>query len=143
MLIGSTQAHLLRIEELRGELATVLGKAEAAKEGPENIRAAIARQRGSIEAMIRTHEANLVSIDASRRLHGKLRTELGRGIDLLSPNNGPTTFGPASSGCGTMSWPTTTKTLDHGRKNHPRAGDFLPRLVCSRGWFRGSSHTAF
>ena len=85
MLIGSTQAHLLRIDELRGELATVLSKADAAKEGPEKIRDAVARQRAAIESMIRTHEANLVSIDASRRLHGKLRTELGRGIDLLSP----------------------------------------------------------
>ncbi len=85
MLIGSTQAHLLRIEELRGELATVLAKAAAAKDGPENLRRFIDSQRGSIEAMIRTHEAQLVSIDASRRLHGKLRAELGRGIDLLSP----------------------------------------------------------
>jgi small-conductance mechanosensitive channel len=85
VLIGSTQAHLLRIEELRGELATVLAKAAAAKDGPDDLRRSIDSQRGSIESMIRTHEANLVSIDASRRLHGKLRTELGRGIDLLSP----------------------------------------------------------
>ena len=85
MLIGSTQAHLLRIEELRGELATVLDKPAAAKDGPDDLRHSIDNQRGSVEAMIRTHEANLVSIDASRRLHGKLRTELGRGIDLLSP----------------------------------------------------------
>jgi hypothetical protein len=85
MLIGSTQAHLLRIEELRNELATVLSKATAAKDGPEELRRYIDSQRGSLEAMIRTHEANLVSIDASRRLHGKLRGELGRGIDLLSP----------------------------------------------------------
>ncbi len=85
ILIGSTQSHLLRIDELRGELATILSKADAAKEGPEELRRAIRVQRENLEAMIRTHEANLVSIDASRRLHGKLRTELGRGIDLLSP----------------------------------------------------------
>ena len=59
--------------------------------------------------MIRTHEANLVSIDASRRLHGKLRTEIDRGIDLLSPRAmGPRTRGPASSGFGTTSWRRTT-----------------------------------
>jgi small-conductance mechanosensitive channel len=85
VLIGSTQMHLLRIDELRGELATILSKAAAAKDGPEDLRRFIDSQRGSVEAMIRTHETNLVSIDASRRLHGKLRTELGRGIDLLSP----------------------------------------------------------
>ncbi len=85
ILIGSTQSHLLRIDELRGELATILSKADAAKEGPEELRRAIRVQRENLEAMIHTHEANLVSIDASRRLHGKLRTELGRGIDLLSP----------------------------------------------------------
>ena len=85
ILIGSTQSHLLRIDELRNELATVYSKFAAAKDGPAEVRTLIDSQRGSIEAMIRTHEANLVSIDASRRLHGKLRTELGRGIDLLSP----------------------------------------------------------
>ena len=85
VLIGSTQAHLMRIDELRGELANIIGKADAAKEGPEELRRAIATQREYVEAMIRLHETNLVSIDASRRLHGKLRTELGRGIDLLSP----------------------------------------------------------
>lgn len=85
VLIGSTQMHLLRIDELRSELATILAKAAAAKDGPDELRRNIDSQRGSIEAMIRTHEANLVSIDASRRLHGKLRTELGRGIDVLSP----------------------------------------------------------
>jgi small-conductance mechanosensitive channel len=85
VLIGSTQAHLLRIDELRGELATIISKADAAKEGPEELRRAIATQREYVESMIRLHETNLVSIDASRRLHGKLRTELGRGIDLLSP----------------------------------------------------------
>lgn len=84
-LIGSTQANLLRIDELRNELATVLAKADAAKEGPEDLRRFIDSQRGSIEAMIRTHEGQLASIDASRRLHGKLRAELGRGINLLSP----------------------------------------------------------
>jgi len=70
---------------LRNELATVLAKADAAKEGPEDLRRFIDSQRGSIEAMIRTHEGQLASIDASRRLHGKLRAELGRGINLLSP----------------------------------------------------------
>jgi small-conductance mechanosensitive channel len=85
MLIGSTQAHLLRLEELRNDLATILAKADSAKEGSENLRHWIDDQRRSVESMIRTHEANLVSIDASRRLHGKLRSELGRGIDLLSP----------------------------------------------------------
>ena len=85
MLIGSTQAHLLRIEELRTELSTIIGKADAAKDGPEAVRGWIDSQRQSVESMIRTHEANLASIDSSRRLHGKLRTELGRGIDLLSP----------------------------------------------------------
>jgi potassium efflux system protein len=85
ILIGSTQSHLLRIDELRNELATVFSKFTAAKDGPAELRTLIDSQRGSIEAMIRTHEANLVSIDASRRLHGKLRTELSHGIDLLSP----------------------------------------------------------
>lgn len=85
MLIGSTQAHLLRIEELRNELSTVISKADAAKDGSPEIRGWIESQRQSVESMIRTHEANLASIDSSRRLHGKLRTELGRGIDLLSP----------------------------------------------------------
>jgi small-conductance mechanosensitive channel len=85
MLIGSTQAHLLKIEELRNELATVIGKADAAKDSSPEIRGWIEAQRQSVESMIRTHEANLASIDSSRRLHGKLRTELSRGIDLLSP----------------------------------------------------------
>ena len=83
-LIGSTQAHLFRIDELRNELATIAGKLDAAKDGPAHLRDAIARQRQSIEEMIRIHEANLVSIDASRRLHGKLRTEIDNGIALLS-----------------------------------------------------------
>lgn len=85
MLIGSTQAHLLRIEELRNELSTVISKADAAKDGSPEIRGWIESQRQSVESMIRTHEANLASIDSSRRLHGKLRTELGQSIDLLSP----------------------------------------------------------
>lgn len=85
MLIGSTQARLLRIDELRNELSTINSKADAAKDGPEAARRWIESQRQSVESMIRTHEANLASIDSSRRLHGKLRTELGRGIDLLSP----------------------------------------------------------
>jgi potassium efflux system protein len=85
VLIGSSQSHLLRIDELRGELATILSKYDAAKDGADDLRHAIARQREYVEAMIRLHETSNVSIDASRRLHGKLRTELGRGIDLLSP----------------------------------------------------------
>jgi len=85
MLIGSTQAHLLRIEELRNDLSTVTSKADAAKDGSPELRGWIESQRQSVETMIRTHEANLASIDSSRRLHGKLRTELSRGIDLLSP----------------------------------------------------------
>lgn len=85
MLIGSTQAHLLRIEELRNEQSTIVSKADAAKESSPEIRGWIENQRQSVETMIRTHEANLAAIDSSRRLHGKLRTELSRGIDLLSP----------------------------------------------------------
>ncbi|MGD9632680.1 MAG: mechanosensitive ion channel domain-containing protein [Pirellulales bacterium] len=85
MLIGSTQAHLLRIEELRNDLSTIISKADAAKDDSEDVRRWIDIQRQSVESMIRTHEANLASIDSSRRLHGKLRTELTRGISLLSP----------------------------------------------------------
>jgi small-conductance mechanosensitive channel len=83
-LIGSTQAHLFRIDELRNELATIASKADAAKEGDPKLREAIADQQRLVEQMIRVHEANLVSIDASRRLHGKLRTEIDNGVALLS-----------------------------------------------------------
>ena len=83
-LIGSTQAHLFRIDELRNELATIASKADAAKDGDPKLREAIADQQRFVEQMIRVHEANLVSIDASRRLHGKLRTEIDNGVALLS-----------------------------------------------------------
>ncbi|MEX2092406.1 MAG: mechanosensitive ion channel domain-containing protein [Pirellulales bacterium] len=83
-LIGSTQAHLFRIDELRNELATIAAKAEAAKDGVPKLREAISDQQRCVEQMIRVHEANLVSIDASRRLHGKLRTEIDNGVALVS-----------------------------------------------------------
>jgi potassium efflux system protein len=83
-LIGATQAHLFRIDELRSELATLADKAEAAKENDPRLRDAIASQTQSIERMIRAQEANLESIATSRRLHGKLRTEIDHGVALFS-----------------------------------------------------------
>jgi MscS family membrane protein len=42
-------------------------------------------QRSQVEAMLRIHETNLVSIETSRRVHEKLLEELGRGVTTLSP----------------------------------------------------------
>jgi potassium-dependent mechanosensitive channel len=83
-LIGSTQAHLFRIDELRNDLATIASRSDSVKDGDPQVLAAIKEQQAHVEQTIRVHEATLVSIDTSRRLHGKLRTEIDNGVALFS-----------------------------------------------------------
>jgi small-conductance mechanosensitive channel len=44
-------------------------------------------QRSQVEAMLRLHESNLVTIETSRRVHEKLLDELGVGVLALTPKN--------------------------------------------------------
>jgi MscS family membrane protein len=71
--------------ELRGDLATVSKKADTAKDGPAELAPLIEAQRRHLEDTLRLHEANLVAIETSRRVHERLQSEVGRGLDALSP----------------------------------------------------------
>jgi small-conductance mechanosensitive channel len=88
-----TQIFIMR--SLRSSLTSITKKADAAKEkaskdgtakaGEESVLPWIEMQRSQVEAMLRTHESNLVTIETSRRVHEKLLEELGRGVLTLTP----------------------------------------------------------
>jgi small-conductance mechanosensitive channel len=88
-----TQIFIMR--SLRSSLTSITKKADAAKESAskegiakaseESVLPWIEMQRSQVEAMLRTHETNLVMIETSRRVHEKLLDELGRGVLALTP----------------------------------------------------------
>jgi small-conductance mechanosensitive channel len=90
-----TQIFIMR--SLRSSLTSITKKADAAKEsaskegnakaGEESVLPWIEMQRSQVEAMLRTHESNLVMIETSRRVHEKLLEELGQGVLTLTPKN--------------------------------------------------------
>lgn len=84
-LADEARAQILRMSELRGDLATVAKKADAAKDGPAELVQWIDRQRQYLDETLRLHEANLVSIESTRRVYERLSAEVNRGVEALSP----------------------------------------------------------
>lgn len=84
-LSAESRSQINRMAELRGDLATVSKKADTAKDGPAELAPLIEAQRRHLEDTLRLHEANLVAIETSRRVHERLQSEVGRGLDALSP----------------------------------------------------------
>ncbi|MFT5526003.1 MAG: potassium efflux system protein [Pirellulaceae bacterium] len=66
----------LRVDQLRQEMAGVETKLQAAEDSAGNTRAWIEIQRDRLTELILAHDACVVGIEGSRRLHEKLRTEI-------------------------------------------------------------------
>jgi small-conductance mechanosensitive channel len=86
-LTASLRAQIFAIRTIRSSLTTVSKKIDAAKDGSAEIISALNTQQSQVEAMLRSHETNLVTIETSRRVHEKLLDELGRGVLALTPKN--------------------------------------------------------
>jgi small-conductance mechanosensitive channel len=86
-LASSLRAQIFAIRTIRSSLTTITKKIDAAKDGPAEIALALNTQQTQVEAMLRIHETNLVTIETSRRVHEKLLEELGRGVLALNPKN--------------------------------------------------------
>ena len=96
-LAAELRTQIFFLRTLRSSLTSITKKADAsketaAKEGPEqeaakNMLPWIELQRSQVEAMLRIHESNMVTIETSRRVHEKLLDELGRGVLALTPES--------------------------------------------------------
>jgi small-conductance mechanosensitive channel len=86
-LTASLRAQIFAIRTIRSSLTTISKKMDAAKDAPAELISALNTQHSQVEAMLRGHETNLVTIENSRRVHEKLLEELGRGVLALNPKN--------------------------------------------------------
>ena len=86
-LSASLRAQIFAIRTIRSSLTSVSKKIDAAKESSPEVLTALNTQQTQVEAMLRIHETNLVTIETSRRVHEKLLEELGRGVLALNPKN--------------------------------------------------------
>jgi potassium efflux system protein len=84
-LDDETRAQIQRLDLVRKDIATVAKKLDAAKEGPPEAASWIERQRAYLEELLRLHEAHLVALETSRRLHEKLLAEAGEPFQTISP----------------------------------------------------------
>jgi small-conductance mechanosensitive channel len=84
-LTASLRGQIFAIRTIRSSLTTISKKIDAAKDAPAELMSALNTQQSQVEAMLRSHETNLVTIENSRRVHEKLLDELGRGVLALSP----------------------------------------------------------
>ena len=86
--LARQSAHqIFAIRTIRSSLTSVSKKIDAAKERSPEVLTALNTQQSQVEAMLRIHETNLVTIETSRRVHEKLLDELGRGVLALNPKN--------------------------------------------------------
>jgi small-conductance mechanosensitive channel len=96
-LAAELRTQIFFIRTLRSSLTSLTKKVDAAKEtagkegqaqeAAKNMLPWIELQRSQVEAMLRIHESNMVTIETSRRVHEKLLEELGRGVLALTPKN--------------------------------------------------------
>jgi small-conductance mechanosensitive channel len=70
-----SRLQTIRVDELRGKLAGVEAKIQAAKDNADVLRQ-IELQRNHLQRLGRVYDSNFVSIEASRRLHEKLLGEI-------------------------------------------------------------------
>ena len=84
-LASDSRTQILRMAELRGDLATVARKIDATKDGPPELAEWLDTQRRSLEETLRLHETDLVAIESNRRVHERLLAEIGRDVEALSP----------------------------------------------------------
>jgi small-conductance mechanosensitive channel len=95
-LAADLRTQIYCVRTLRSSLTSLTKKLDAAKElavkEPTNTITAssitwLEEQRRHVEATLRIHETNMVTIETSRRVHEKLLDELGRGVLALTPTN--------------------------------------------------------
>jgi potassium-dependent mechanosensitive channel len=84
-LAASLRVQILRMRDLRTTLTSITKKADAAKTGPEGLLPWLDMQKSQIEAMLKTRERDMVTIETSRRVHEKLLDEIGSGVQTLTP----------------------------------------------------------
>ncbi len=86
-LEGITRNQILSMRDARNLISTVSKKAEGAKDGPPELVGWIDRQQRELDSMLRTFEANLVSMESTRRVNEKLRDEIYDTLPDVSPKN--------------------------------------------------------
>jgi potassium-dependent mechanosensitive channel len=84
-LAASLRVQILRMRDLRTALTSITNKADAAKTGPEGLLPWLDMQKSQVEAMLKTRERDMVTIETSRRVHEKLLDEIGSGVQALTP----------------------------------------------------------
>ncbi len=83
-LARDLRSQIFRMRDLRSSLTSITKKIDAAKDGSEGLVTSLGWQRTQVEAMLRTRERDLVTIETSRRVHEKLLEEIGTGVHALS-----------------------------------------------------------
>jgi small-conductance mechanosensitive channel len=70
----------LRVDQLRQEIAGVEAKLQGVDPSAGNTRAWVELQRDRLSELIQVHDANIVDIEGSRRIHDKLRQEISGNV---------------------------------------------------------------
>jgi small-conductance mechanosensitive channel len=84
-LATDQRTQIWKMRETRNALSSVTKKADAAaKESPELLYQ-IDTQKRRLEETLRNYEKNLVNIETSRRVHEKLRDEIGLTVEAITP----------------------------------------------------------
>jgi small-conductance mechanosensitive channel len=81
------RAEISRMRDLRSKLTSLTKRIESTNDDPLGLLPWIGMQRTQVEAMLRIHETNLVSIETSRRVNEKLLEEISHGVLALTPKN--------------------------------------------------------
>jgi small-conductance mechanosensitive channel len=83
-LARDLRTQIFRMRDLRSSLTSVTKKIDAANNQPEASLPWLQMQQDQLEALLRTREKDLVSIESSRRVHEKLLEEIGTEVHTLS-----------------------------------------------------------
>jgi potassium efflux system protein len=86
-LSSGLRIQILTMKNLRGDLASVVKKANDAAKGSAELLSYIQEQQDQIETTLRINDQRIVSIETTRRVHEKLLDELNDNLKALTPTS--------------------------------------------------------
>lgn len=84
-LESDLRTNILKMRDVRGSLTSVTKRADEAAKGPTEVLFQLKNQQMQLEERLRLFERNMVTIEASRRVHEKLLDEIGLTVESFSP----------------------------------------------------------
>jgi potassium efflux system protein len=86
-LSSGLRIQILTMKNLRGDLASVVKKANDAAKAPVELQTFIQEQQDQIETTLKINDQRIVSIETVRRVHEKLLDELNENLKALTPTS--------------------------------------------------------